>query len=57
MAPAAVETVAVPQIEAAAKQNGAPPAKRHEEYQYLDLVQEILNDGEHRPDRCVRCGR
>ncbi|KAJ4419749.1 Thymidylate synthase [Gnomoniopsis sp. IMI 355080] len=36
--------------EAAFTQNGAS-AKRHEEYQYLDLVREILEDGEHRPDR------
>lgn len=28
-----------------------PTQKRHEEYQYLDLVREILDDGEHRPDR------
>jgi hypothetical protein len=27
------------------------PRKRHEELQYLDLVQEILANGEHRPDR------
>ncbi|ORY65165.1 thymidylate synthase [Pseudomassariella vexata] len=27
------------------------PSKRHEEYQYLDLVRDILDDGEHRPDR------
>ncbi|KAK2057553.1 thymidylate synthase [Colletotrichum caudatum] len=33
------------------KQNGSTPAKRHEEYQYLDLVREILEEGEHRPDR------
>ncbi|KAK1623040.1 thymidylate synthase [Colletotrichum phormii] len=33
------------------KQNVAAPAKRHEEYQYLDLVREILDEGEHRPDR------
>ncbi|KAK2041347.1 thymidylate synthase [Colletotrichum somersetense] len=33
------------------KQNGSAPAKRHEEYQYLDLVREILEEGEHRPDR------
>ena len=33
--------------------NGAaqPTQKRHEEYQYLDLVREILDHGEHRPDR------
>lgn len=35
-----------------AKQNGAA-APRHEEYQYLDLVREILEDGEHRPDRYI----
>lgn len=29
------------------------PASRHEEYQYLDLVREILENGEHRPDRCA----
>ena len=31
--------------------NGAAGPKRHEEYQYLDLVREILDEGEHRPDR------
>ncbi|KAI1079116.1 thymidylate synthase/dCMP hydroxymethylase domain-containing protein [Whalleya microplaca] len=37
---------------AASKQNGSSAStKRHEEYQYLDLVQEILDQGEHRPDR------
>ncbi|KUI53073.1 Thymidylate synthase [Cytospora mali] len=36
--------------EAPVKQNGAA-TKRHEEHQYLDLVREILDDGEHRPDR------
>jgi len=29
------------------------PGPRHEEYQYLDLVREILENGEHRPDRLV----
>ncbi|KAL2757077.1 hypothetical protein ACRALDRAFT_1041513 [Sodiomyces alcalophilus JCM 7366] len=27
------------------------PQRRHEEYQYLDLVREIIETGEHRPDR------
>ncbi|KAI0482231.1 thymidylate synthase [Xylariaceae sp. FL0804] len=27
------------------------PTKRHEELQYLDLVRDILDNGEHRPDR------
>ena len=30
------------------KTNGTP---RHEEHQYLDLIREILANGEHRPDR------
>ena len=34
------------------KANGAAANPRNdEEYQYLDLVREILADGEHRPDR------
>lgn len=32
--------------------NGAS-SKRHEEYQYLDLIREILDEGEQRPDRYV----
>lgn len=24
---------------------------QHEEYQYIDLIQDILDNGEHRPDR------
>ena len=33
--------------------NGEAPAttKKHEEYQYLDLIRRILHEGEHRPDR------
>jgi len=31
----------------------ATTVKRHEEYQYLDLIEEILETGEHRPDRFV----
>ncbi|KAK7543007.1 bifunctional dihydrofolate reductase-thymidylate synthase [Phyllosticta citricarpa] len=29
----------------------APAPSRHEEYQYLDLIRQILAHGEHRPDR------
>lgn len=47
---ASTEPVTAAPAEAPLKQNGAP-SKRHEEYQYLDLVREILEDGEHRPDR------
>ncbi|EEY17382.1 bifunctional dihydrofolate reductase-thymidylate synthase [Verticillium alfalfae VaMs.102] len=36
-------------IEGSAKQNTA--TARHEEHQYLDLVRNILDNGEHRPDR------
>ena len=33
--------------------NSSPPAgnKTHEEYQYLNLIRDILREGEHRPDR------
>ena len=34
------------------KQNGTDLlSPRQEEYQYLDLVRDILDHGEHRPDR------
>lgn len=36
--------------------NGTTPSKvdlAHEEHQYLDLIREILETGEHRPDRYV----
>lgn len=46
------DTPSAKNTEMAIKENGtSAPAKRHEEYQYLDLVQEILDQGEHRPDR------
>jgi len=31
--------------------NGSSASRAHEELQYLNLVREILEDGEHRPDR------
>jgi len=31
--------------------NSTPAIPRHEEHQYLDLVREIMETGEHRPDR------
>ena len=31
--------------------NGNPLSQLHEEYQYLDLIRNILENGEHRPDR------
>ena len=55
MAPAVTEALdTVPQVEVPmpVKENGTTTrTRRHEEHQYLDLVQEILDDGEHRPDR------
>ncbi|KAJ9136516.1 Thymidylate synthase [Pleurostoma richardsiae] len=54
MAPALVESfaTAVSDAPTVQKENNMPrPSKRHEEYQYLDLVREILENGEHRPDR------
>ena len=41
----------------ASKLNGGSPSpnhstlERHEEYQYLELIREIFESGEHRPDR------
>ena len=39
-----------------AADNPEPAQQRHEEHQYLDLVREILETGEHRPDRQVLPG-
>jgi thymidylate synthase len=40
------------QAKANASSNGhSAPAPRHEEYQYLDLIRRIMDEGEHRPDR------
>lgn len=50
MTASSADPVANSTAEASVKQNGTS-AGRHEEYQYLDLVREILDDGEHRPDR------
>lgn len=33
--------------------SGTHGEKPHEEYQYLDLIRQILADGEHRPDRYI----
>ncbi|KAH8900191.1 thymidylate synthase [Thozetella sp. PMI_491] len=53
MTPALTESApaASSEVQTTQKQNGSSPAKRHEEYQYLDLIREILEAGEHRPDR------
>ena len=51
MAPGPIEPLAVDKMETQIKQNGTAPSKPHEELQYLELVQEILETGEHRPDR------
>lgn len=33
------------------KNHVSPSHRDHEEYQYLDLIRDILDCGEHRPDR------
>jgi thymidylate synthase len=43
-----VAPVSVKQTDTIAAQ---PVTGKHEEYQYLDLIREILETGEHRPDR------
>lgn len=35
------------------KANGSDLKPDHEEYQYLDLIRQILANGEHRPDRFI----
>ncbi|KAH9888151.1 thymidylate synthase/dCMP hydroxymethylase domain-containing protein [Xylariomycetidae sp. FL2044] len=52
MAPGLTDLPEAQLTNSSAKSSGpAVPMKRHEEYQYLDLVKEILDNGEHRPDR------
>lgn len=61
MSPSAVEPVIIPsnpsELRKETSTNGtAPPTTTmpnpaHEEYQYLNLIKDILRDGEHRPDR------
>ncbi|KKY21882.1 putative thymidylate synthase [Diplodia seriata] len=55
MSPGAIETVIAPENPPASQKVSAHPAAgslvRHEEYQYLDLIRDILENGEHRPDR------
>lgn len=53
MAPAAIvsDITTSPAMSASASKGTTKLTKRHEEYQYLDLIRDILQDGEHRPDR------
>jgi len=54
MAPSLMETE--PEAPVSLKKiDAAPPAKdsMHGEYQYLNLIREILDTGEHRPDRYI----
>lgn len=39
-------------VEAKHMTNGHPADLSHEEHQYLNLIREILANGEYRPDRC-----
>lgn len=52
MAPSVLETESIAQVSSSKAELAAPPKDTtHEEYQYLDLIREILDTGEHRPDR------
>jgi len=57
MAPGAIDIgpVSGTQVVLEATNERKSPALRsqpeHEEYQYLDLIRDILDNGEHRPDR------
>jgi len=53
MAPSVMEADSTTQVPVKATETPLPQiaTEKHEEYQYLDLIQEILETGEHRPDR------
>jgi thymidylate synthase len=54
MAPSIAETEPVAQVPVTKKVDDVksqPVIDKHEEHQYLDLIREILETGEHRPDR------
>jgi hypothetical protein len=54
MAPSITETEPIAQIPVTKKVEDVksqPVIDKHEEHQYLDLIREILETGEHRPDR------
>lgn len=61
MSPSAVEVAAEagpasgPDVALKPETSSHPPAQRtqpdHEEYQYIDLIRQIIDTGEHRPDR------
>jgi thymidylate synthase len=55
MAPSIMETEPVALAPLSLKKteitNASSKSSTHEEYQYLDLIREILETGEHRPDR------
>lgn len=40
-----------PEIKEPQQQPSEDKNPAHEEYQYLDLIRDILENGEHRPDR------
>ena len=61
MSPSAIDVgpASGPNVVLEVKQNGGAirnvkSNKRHEEYQYLDLIRDIMETGEHRPDRYDR---
>jgi thymidylate synthase len=53
MAPSVISPEAPSELLASTTLSKKPQTKRHEEYQYLDLIQDILDHGEFRPDRQV----
>ena len=53
MAPSILPPDATSQEKATSELPKSKSTKRHEEYQYLDLIRDILDHGEFRPDRRV----
>ena len=57
MAPS-ILSAEIPEVEVPVKMSQTlkspeTPSKRHEEYQYLDLIRDCIEIGEHRPDRLI----
>lgn len=58
MSPIAIGPASGPEVDLKVTETSKPseiakPRSSHEEHQYLDLIRDILDNGEHRPDRYV----
>jgi hypothetical protein len=56
MAPSILDTQPLAEMPSKIEPKITHETAKHEEYQYLDLIREILESGEHRPDRYLNAG-